>query len=42
MSLAVVPAGRKLQLINGGAGGNAIDRRCSATVVFYLVADPGE
>jgi hypothetical protein len=38
---ALVPNGRKIQLVNGGAGGAAIDRRCSATAVFYLVTTAG-
>lgn len=34
---AVVPAGRKLVLQNGGASGTGALRRCSATVVYYLI-----
>lgn len=34
---AVVPAGAKLQLMNGGAGGTGALRRCSATVTYFLI-----
>lgn len=37
LKAAVVAGGAKVQLANGGAGGTGADRRCSCTVVFYLV-----
>lgn len=32
-----VPAGKALQLVNGGAGGTGATRRCSATVIYTVL-----